>query len=376
MHKRQKLSVAGIGAMGTAALLLSGCGGSSFQKNTFGNYANTLPAAYGIEPTAASPNVQGVGTTFFETSGLGSADSKTAYATAAIDFATLKNPDGSALAINVDPNATGKIPLGFSAGSFYIDSGAGDPAAVAATVAPIGTSSVFRAALANGVSANNAPPIDGNGESLSSADPEWTLGTLPMTFSSAGAGPLANGTYVTGTGGSAVPFTLPFKTSGVHSVVVTVTDTAGRQTATTFGIPTVTAGDVALLLQSFTVAVAATAKAAATTAQNPITPGNTVTIDGGQGTGTYPATGYNAATGKPSAPTVADAQGTVVLFTTPGTHTITETDGTGTVVQQATFVIGPDMAGMTLLGVPVDNGAGAAGGGAGTKLRPSRLRNH
>jgi len=230
MHKRQKLSVAGIGAMGTAALLLSGCGGSSFQKNTFGNYANTLPAAYGIEPTAASSNVQ-ASPTFFETSGLGSADSKTAYATAAIDFATLKNPDGSALAINVDPNATGKIPLGFSAGSFYIDSGAGSAAAVPATVAPIGTSSVFRAALANGVSANNAPPIDGNGESLSSADPEWTLGTLPMTFSSAGAGPLANGTYVTGTGGSAVPFTLPFKTSGVHSVVVTVTDTAGRQTA-------------------------------------------------------------------------------------------------------------------------------------------------
>ncbi len=343
MHKKQTFSVAGIGALSTAALLLSGCGGSTFQKNTFGNYANTLPAAYGVEPTAASSNLQNT-PSFLETSGLGSADSKTAYATAALDFATLKNPDGSTLAVNIDPNTTGKIPLGFSGGSFYLDSGAGSSMAIPATVVPVGTSTVFRAALANGISANNTPPIDSNGVTLSSTDAQWTLGTLPMTFNNAVTGPFASATYVTGTGGNATPFTLPFTTSGIHTVVATVADTAGRQTATTFGIPVVAAGNVALFLQNFTIIVApATELKPAVTKPSPITAGNTVTIDGGQGIGVYP-TGY--------APTTADAQGTVILFTTAGTHTVTETDPKGAVVQTSTFTIPADSAGTTIIGVP------------------------
>ena len=374
MNKRQKLSsVSGIGALGAAALLLGGCGGSSFQKNTFGNYANTLPAAYGIEPSAASSNLQAT-PTFFETSGLGSADSKTGYLTAATDFAIVKNPDNSTIAVNVDPNATGKIPLGFSAGGFYIDQGVGSATAVPATAVLTGTSTVFRAALANGISTNNTPPISTNGVTLSSTDPEWTLGTLPMIFSNPGAGPLSNGTYVTGAGTTPTPFTLPFTTSGIHTVIVSVTDDAGRQTATTFAMPVVKPTDVALFLQSFTIAVAATTTTPATTAQNPITAGDTVTIDGGPGIGTYPATGYNAGTSKASAPTVADAQATVVLFTTPGTHTIAEMDPTGKVVQTATFVIPATAAGTTLVGVPVDNGSGSGGGTAGKSL--AHLRQH
>lgn len=364
MNKRRTFaSHSGIGALGAAAMLLAGCGGSSFQKNTFGNYANTLPAAYGIEPTAASPNLQGPNTLFLETSGLGSADSKTAYLTGALDFTALKNPDNSTLINNIDPNGTGKIPLGFSAGGSYIDAAAGTPAAVSAV--QTGTSIVFRAALANGVSANNAPPISSNGVTLSSADPEWTLGTLPMIFPNDGiTGPLVNATYATGTGTTVTPFTLPFTSSGIHTVIVTVADDAGRQTATTFGIPVVKPTDVALFLQSFTIAVAATATTKATTSTNPIMPDDTVTIDGGPGIGTYPAK-FPA--------TTADAQGTVVLFTPPGTHTVTESDSTGKVVQTATFAIPASAAGTTLFGVPVDNGSGG-GGGTGSMAHPRLLR--
>lgn len=311
MNKKQKfVSVSGIGALGAATLLLGGCGGNSFQKNTFGNYANALPAVYGIEPAAASSNLQNT-LSFFETSGLGSADSKTAYITGATDFAVLKNPDKSTLLINVDPNGTGKIPLGFSVAGSYIDaaSGAGAPVSAVQT----GTSTVFRAALANGISANNAPPISANGVTLSSTDPEWTLGTLPMIFPNDKlTGPLSNGTYATGTGTTVTPFTLPFTTSGIHTVIVSVTDDAGRQTATTFGMPVVKQTDVALFAQNVTAdgqvgAPKATAIAA----------GDTVTIDGGPGLGTYP-TGYAATTG--------DTQGTVVLFVAPGTHKLVDTN--------------------------------------------------
>ena len=51
MHKKQTLALTGIGMTG-AAVLLAGCGGNSFSKNTFGNYPNTLPYIYGLEPIA------------------------------------------------------------------------------------------------------------------------------------------------------------------------------------------------------------------------------------------------------------------------------------------------------------------------------------
>jgi len=316
MHKKQNLML-GIGALG-ATLVLSGCGGSSFQKNTFANLTNTLPASYGLEPLASNAVAQAGSPSFFETSGLGSPDNKTPYLTSAIDFAVIKTVDGAALAARVDPNATGKVPLGFSAGGSFID-GANGTAVIANAVAS-GASVVFRAAIANGVASGNAPGI--TNVSLSSTDPEWTLGTLPMTFNDPGPGPLANGTYVTGTNLTPAPFVIPFKTSGVHTIIVTLADDAGRSTATTFALPFVATGNVALFLQNIT---PDNADGTAGKAAQAINPGDTVTIDGGAGVGTYPTTGYNAATGSPSAPTTADGQGTVVLFTTPGVHKIVDT---------------------------------------------------
>lgn len=343
-----------------AALLMSGCGGTSVEKSSFGTYQNAVPATYGIEGTAANGNISSPlgGPFFYETSGLGSADSSKAYQAAAIDFSIVKNPNNATLLSGVDPNGTGKVPLGFSGtvgsdtGSGgtvgqYIDANSAPTPSVPTAVTP-GTSVVFRAAISNGLSSTARSPITINpsGVSLTSADPEWTLGVLPLTFNYIKTGPFANATYVTGTPvttgqGTPTPFTVPFTTTGIHTVVLTVSDDAGQQTATTFAIPVVTSADVALVLQNFiTVApTKATPKGTAT----PITAGDTVTLDGGAGIGSYPA-GF--------ASTTADAQGTVVFFTTPGTHTVTETDPKGAVVQTSTFTLDAAAAGTTVLDVP------------------------
>jgi hypothetical protein len=330
---------AGLGAAG-AALLLSGCGGGSFSKNSFGTYQNAVPAAYGIEGTASNVNISGPlgGPYFYETSGIGSADGKTAYLTAASDFTIVQNPNNATLLTGVDPNGSGKVPLGFSgtiggtgtAGS-YIDANTAAVPAIPLAVAP-GASVVFRAAISNGVSSStqSTVPITYNGVSLSSTDPQWTLGTLPLTFNYLKVGPFANATYGTGTPaqtdqGTLTPFIIPFTTSGIHTVNLTVADDGGQQTTTAFAVPVVTSTNVALLLQNMDTG---TKDSKGNAVYQSITAGDTVTIDGGAGIGYYPATGYNFAQGdaaKISRPTIADPQGSVIFFVTPGTYTIVDT---------------------------------------------------
>ena len=58
--KYHSLFSLGLGVIGAGtALLLNGCGGRSFEKTTYGTYQNALPAAYGIEATAANGNISG-----------------------------------------------------------------------------------------------------------------------------------------------------------------------------------------------------------------------------------------------------------------------------------------------------------------------------
>ncbi len=316
MHKKQTLTFAGISALGAAALLLSGCGGSSFQKNTFGNYPNTLPYAYGQEPIAYYGLTNAIGKQAdIEGSGLQAASGGQAYITGALAFAAV-TANGATLPVNADPNGTGTLPLGFSTKGLYIDAAnlTGATFATVTSVTP-GTAVVFRAALANGISNNNAAGI--TSATLTSTDAQFasvaglTTG-LPMSLDVVG-GAFANATYATGTGGTAVPFTIPAATtSGLHTVAVTVKDDAGRVTSTTFVFPVVAGSTVALFLQHLT-ADGQTGTPAATA----ITPGDTVTIDGGAGLGTYPA-GYK--------PTIADTQGTVVFFVAPGKHTVVDTN--------------------------------------------------
>lgn len=363
MNKKRTSSLAAIGALGAAALLLSGCGGNSFSKQTFGNYAEVVPVAYGVDPIAVNPQLSNppIG---YELSGLGSPDGKTAYLTAATAFTILTNSGGAGLPVNVDTGLGGttpELPYGFSTGGIYIDGAAG--AGVPATTVKTGASVTFRAALANGVASNASPPIAS--ATLSSTDPEWTLGTLPMTFNDVKGGPLANGTYVTGTAGNPTPFTLPF-TQGIHTVVVTVTDAVGRVTATTFEIPVSNPDSITLFVQNFTnVTTAATGTTPAVTEASPVTPGDLVSLDGGTAV-------------------TADAQGTAIFFTAPGTHTVTETGPDGTAVQSTTFVIpvsipGPNdstipLAGATLYDLPADNGSGTAPTVTADSLRRSTAR--
>ncbi|MGI4788310.1 MAG: hypothetical protein ACRYFS_05615 [Janthinobacterium lividum] len=377
MHKKRNLTLAGIGALGAISVLLTGCGGNSFTKNSYGSYPNTLPYAYGVEPIAfygvgnAAGNQAAV-----EGSGIQAASGGQAYLTGASGFTAVTSV-GATLPAFADPNSTGVLPLGFSTNGSYVDA-ANQVGAAAVPVTSVnpGTSVIFRAALANGTASDNtAPGI--TGATLTSTDSQFSTipgitAGLPMTLDIVG-GAFSSATYATGTNGTAVPFTIPAgTTSGLHTVVVTVSDSKGRVTATTFVIPVVAATDVGLFLQSFTTPVTT----AAPSGTKAITPGDTVTIDGGAGIGTYP-TGF--------APTTVDIDGTVVLFTTPGTHTVVETDPKGIVVQTATFVIpatttatattpAAPVAGATLFGVPADTTASSGSGSSGAVIRRNGLR--
>lgn len=374
MHNKQTLTLTGIGMLG-AAVLLAGCGGSSFSQSNLANHPNTLPYIYGLEPIAyyGAANVNGV-SSVVEGSGFQAASGGQAFITGNTAF-TATTPNGATLPGFADPNGTKSLPTAFSTTGQYVDSVNGSGSAVATVTAmPAGTSVIFRAAIANGVSANTASPI--TSATLTSTDAELasiaglTAG-LPMSLNPVG-GAFSNATYAVGAAGAATPFTIPASTTaGLHTVAATVTDGAGRVTSTTFIFPVVTPTTVALFLQNFTVAVPATTSAAATTKASPITGGDTVTIDGGSGSGTYPAN---------YAPTIADPQGTVIFFTAPGTHTVTETDPKGVLVQTSTFTIPVTTGtttpvptvGTTIFDIPVTTVAAATT----PALRPHILRRH
>lgn len=311
MLKKQTRLLAGAGLLGATAVLLSGCGGSSFSKNTFNNYPNTLPYAYGIEPVAyyGQGNAAGQQATI-EGSGLQDTTSGQAYITGASAF-TIVTAQGASLAGLADPNGTNVLPLGFSIKGQYVDAvnQTGAKVSTVTSVAP-GASVVFRAALANGTSSNNTSPGI-TGATLTSKDPALAgiagLATgLPMTLNQVG-GAFSNATYVTGTGGAATPFTLPAGLpTGIHTVTVTVSDTAGRVTATQFEFPVVAPTDAAVLATfTGTVPEGAAAK-------------STATVLSASATISAPTAGANAQT-------TADAQNNVLLFAAPGEQTITAT---------------------------------------------------
>ncbi len=321
MLKKQNLTFAGISALGAAALLLSGCGGNSFSKNTYANYPNTVPFAYGLDPVA----FYGIGLNLgnqaaIEGSGLQSADGKQAYITAASGF-TIVSPGTGSTAVapstvmpstdllhNDDPNGTGILPLGFSTGGLYTDA-SNQTGAAKATVTSVnpGASVIFRAALTNGTSSDNTSPGIA-GATLTSTDsqfasiPGLTAG-LPMTLNVVG-GAFSSATYATGTNGTATPFTIPAgTTTGLHTVVVSVSDSEGRTTATTFEFPVVGAADSAAFLTLSPTPASATTSASIISA--------TATI-------TNPLAGITSQT-------TADAQNNLLFFAAPGTQTVTVT---------------------------------------------------
>lgn len=318
MHNKQTLTLTGIGMLG-AAVLLAGCGGSSFTQSSLGTRPNTLPYIYGLEPVSyyGAANVFG-NQAAIEGSGFQAASGGQAFITGDTAF-TAVTAMGATLAKLADPGTTGTLPTVFSTGGQYVDAQNQTGAAITpVTAMPAGTSVVFRAAIANGQTTTASPGI--TGATLTSTDAQLASvaglsAGLPMTLNPVG-GAFSNATYVTGTNNTATPFTIPASTTaGLHTVAATVTDSAGRVTSTTFIFPVVTPSTVCLFAQNIT------ADNQTVTTKNPlvVTPivaGDTVTIDGGPGTGTYPAT-YGS-------PTKPDPQGTVVFFIAPGTHTLVD----------------------------------------------------
>lgn len=319
----------GICVMGAALpLLLSGCGGGSIQKSSFGSYTDAGPAAYGLEGTASNGVLTAPigGPFFYETSGFQASDASAAYFTAATDFAVVT---GAGVLRGVDPAGTGKVPLGFSTNGQYIDANTATATIPDTQSVRPGASVVFRAAISNGLSAasRSVIPILYNGVSLTSSDPEWTLGTLPLTFNFTNSGPFANATYVTGTPvqsgqGTPTAFALPFTTTGLHTVTLTVKDTTGQQTTTNFTTSVLNATDVAVFAQNI---VPDNADGTPGTASSAIAPGSTATITGAVGT---------------RAQSTADAQGTIILYAAPGRQTLTVTSPSGTTTTQTLDLTG------------------------------------
>ena len=320
-HLRRASLLVVLGASTIAAL--SGCGGA--KTNSGGTASAATPTVYGVNPATGEAG-SGIEFPVTTTGTSGPVTTTTGGLVAAL----------SSTAVPLE----GTVPLGFATGGLQADGSAGQ--AVLASQASV----TFAALIANGNVGNNAGAI--TGATLTS--PEVPSFTQTLTFTGVGTGVLGAAGY------TGPAFTLPFTTSGIHQLTASVTDEGAQKTTTTLGVVVVAPTDVALFLQSFDTGKPDPASTTKPPADlfNAIAPGDLVTIDGGQGTGVYPATGYNSATaGGASSPTTADPQGTVVLFTTPGTHTVVETDPTGkTVVNTSTFTLPATAAGTTIYAVP------------------------
>jgi len=322
-HAAKAFPLAGLGV--ALAAVLSGCGGASTSSSSLAPTPDSGPVIYGLNAQAA------VGGTFQEASGLGSSGTQVGVLTGATKYTT---DSGAAPLPAYTSNFSTGIPLGFATGGVYITGpvGAALPTTDAGAV-------VFRTYISTGAKGGNTVDLDTNSVVLTSSEAAGFSQKLTFDGAGIGTGALGQGQYTTGS------FALPaaLATTGVHSLTASVADVNGQKSHTDFAFVEVSPSDVALFLQNFIVA-APTTKNPAATAASAITAGNTVTIDGSAGIGTYPS-GYTA--------TTADAQGTVVLFTTPGVHTVTETDPKGAVVQTSTFTVAAEAVGTTVFDVPL-----------------------
>lgn len=265
--------------------MLSGCGGAS-NGTPLLTTPLSGPAVNGLSANDILNN-QG---TLIELSGLASADAQTAYLTGAV--ASTAKPS------SVVANAFGgTIPLGFAPDGSFGVSGSN----IGTAVAP-GASVLFGASISGGNSTTAPIAINPNGVVLTSSEVPGFSQPLKFTASEAQTGPLVAAQYTT------AAFKLPFTTTGLHSLVASVSDASGQSSTTTFDTVVLTSTDAAVYAQI-------------TDAKGNPLPGATATITG-QINPAAPATQQ----------ATADDNGVVILFATPGvpdksnnTNTITVT---------------------------------------------------
>jgi len=280
--RRQACALFATGVAAAFAVALSGCGGDKVNPNVFGNIPDTTPAVYGLDPFNNSLGVYGADSSLVTTDETGA-------------FATAATASNSTIASTIAVGGT--VPFGFAPG------GATSNGTLGHAVTP-GTNVVFRAALANGTQSGKNVPIVPSSVTLTS--PEAGLGAFSqaLSFNDPKGGIVPSATYRSGT------FTLPFTTTGLHTLRVNVSDTAGRTTFTDFGVVVLAGTDAAMLAQ--------------VTDTDGVTPiaGATVALQGTSVTGTT------------------DAAGMVLLFAPAGTYTVSVTSDTATFTTTETLTAG------------------------------------
>ncbi len=354
-NKRALRAVLPFAGFGIAAAAFTGCGGATQNGANLSPTQNSGPVIYGVNANAnrqiESQETSGLSFTTGTTATNGAVIGVTSYVTThgPGPLFTYQSAYPNGVLSNGVTSSPG-VPLGFAAGAAYFNATSTIP--VAAVPTNYAGSLTFGAYASSGIVNNLSVDIIPSSIVLTSS--ESTTFSQPLTFIGAGnigTGVLAQTQY------QSAPFPIPpfMQTTGLHDLRTTIADVDGNSSTTDFAVATVDPASIALFLQSLTVivpavpAVGTTPPKPATLLTTAINPGDTVTIDGGKGTGVYPA-GYT--------PTVADANGTVVLFTTPGTHTLTETDPTGkTIVQTEVSTLPASDAGTTLLNPPTPDNA-------------------
>lgn len=297
-HLRRTGALAAFGA--SVAVALSGCGGSSTNSS---QTASTIadPIVYGINfnngfqgSNIAFPSADGTNT-------LGAVVG--AISSTAVGF-----PNEGGIITGFVPGGQNIIPTPTAPA-------AGKPATPPPFLSygfalPAGQPNcVFRALVGNGNAGAASGGIDSN--SLFLTTPEVPAFKQQLTFDNAGigVGPAGNGQY------TSAPFTLPFTTTGLHTLVTSVADLGSRSSTTTFQTLVLASTDSAVVVQ----VLVPRNPAAAVSGTNPLDPvqGATVTVSGA-------LTGIAAYGSTPAAAqaSVSDGNGTAIVFAAPGAQTI------------------------------------------------------
>ena len=273
----------------SAAILLSGCGGSSTSP-TQTPATQADPAVYGSNFATGL-----TGSNFVFSNGTNTVG--------AITGAISATGTGFALEGGVATGfvAGGQNPLTIPSATAKGQTGTPPFLSFGFALAPSQAGVVFRALIANGNSGETVDPINPSSVVMTSSEVPSFTEQLSFDNAGIGAGPAGDGQYTT------PAFTLPFTTTGLHTFNVAVAGQSGKSSSTTFQTVVLAPTDSAVVVQILDAD------------GNPQT-GALVTV-------TNAVPGVAAYESTPAAPqtSVTDGDGVAIVFAAPGSQTITAT---------------------------------------------------
>ena len=279
----------------SAAVLLSGCGGTT--SNPTGTPAiQADPEVYGLN---LGDGLTGSNLTF--TSGANTVGAITgAISSTAVGFAG----EGGVATGFV---AGAQNPLPVPAATAAAQTGTPPFLSFGFALPPSQPNVTFRALVANGTNGEKVDPI--NTASLFLTTPEVPAFKEQLTFDSAGigVGPAGDGQYTSSA------FTLPFTTTGLHTLNVAVASQSGKSSTTTFQTLVLAPTASAVVVQILDATGAPVA-------------GALVTV-----TNALPGVAAYESTAAAPLTSVSDGNGVAIVFAAPGPQTIsaTATDAKG-----------------------------------------------